>query len=70
MQVGHFVADARFKDVMSSENEKIKTFFDKDKNPILPLGYAIPFGQFAEADLGQGEMSIKQVQRVVDELNK
>jgi beta-glucosidase len=70
MQVGHFTADPKFKDALAAENDKVRNFFDKDKNPILPLGCAIPIGQFADADLGQGEMSIKQIQRMVDEMNR
>jgi beta-glucosidase len=69
MQMGHFTADPKFKDAIAGEPENIREFFDKDKNPILPLGCAIPFGQFAEANLGQGDMSVEQVERIVDEMN-
>jgi beta-glucosidase len=68
-QMGHFTADPRFKEAIAEEPERIREFFDKDKNPILPLGCAIPFGQFADADLGQGEMSSAQVQRIVAKMN-
>ncbi len=69
-QTGHFVKDPRFKQVMSGEEEKVRVFFDPELNPILPLGLAIPFGQFGEADLGQGKISQETFQKIVSAMNE
>ena len=70
MQVGHFVKDPRFKEALADESEDVRNFFDPDKNPVLPLGLAIPFGQFGDADIGQGKLSRELIQKVVDAMNK
>jgi len=69
-QVGHFVKDPKFKEALSDESEAVQTFFDPDRNPILPLGLAIPFGQFGEADLGQGKISLDTFQKIAAALNE
>lgn len=69
-QTGHFVKDPRFKQAMSGEEEKVRVFFDPELNPILPLGLAIPFGQFGEADLGQGKISQETFQKIVSAMNE
>lgn len=68
-QVGHFVKDSRFKEALAGEDEKVRTFFDPALNPILPLGMAIPFGQFGDADLGQGKLTQAMLQDVVAAMN-
>ena len=70
MQVGHFIKDPRFKEIMKDEPENIRSFFDPDLNPVLPLAVALPFCQFTEADLGQGEFTMKDVRRIVELMNK
>lgn len=70
MQVGHFTASPAFQEVIAKENEKVRDFFDEKKNPLLPLCRAIPFGQFADMDLGQGEMTVQQIQRIVNKMNR
>ena len=69
VQVGHFVKDLRFKESLAREDEKVRTFFDPSLNPILPLGLAIPFGQFGDADLGQGKLTQGMLQDVVAAMN-
>lgn len=68
-QLGHFVKDRRFKEALAGEDEKVRTFFDPALNPILPLGMAVPFGQYGDADLGQGKLSQTMLQDVVAALN-
>ncbi len=70
MQVGHFTASPAFKEAIAEENEQVRNFFDEKKNPLLPLCRAIPFGQFADMDLGQGEMTVRQIQRIVNKMNQ
>ena len=67
--MGHFVKDLRFKESLAREDEKVRTFFDPSLNPILPLGLAIPFGQFGDADLGQGKLTQGMLQDVVAAMN-
>ena len=69
MQVGHFTASPAFPEAMAEENETMRNFFDEKKNQLLPLARAIPFGQFADVDLGQGTMTVQQVQRIVHKMN-
>lgn len=61
--------DPRFKESLAGEDEKVRTFFDPALNPILPLGLAIPFGQFGDADLGQGKLTQGMLQDVVAAMN-
>ena len=68
-QVGHFVKEPQFKEALSTASKAVQEFFDPDKNPILPLGLAIPFGQFGDADLGQGKLNQELIQNVVSRLN-
>lgn len=68
-QVGHFVKEPQFKEALSTASSAVQEFFDPDKNPILPLGLAIPFGQFGDADLGQGKLNQALIQKVVSRLN-
>ena len=68
-QVGHFVKEPQFKEALSTASSAVQEFFDPDKNPILPLGLAIPFGQFGDADLGQGKLNQELIQKVVSRLN-
>lgn len=69
MQIGHFAKDPAFKAAIAEEPEAIRDFFDIEKNPLLPLCLAIPFGQFAEMEIGQGEMTVKQIQNIVNRMN-
>ncbi len=69
-QMGHFLKSPRFKDAISDEPEALQEWFDESKNPLLPLGVAIPFGQFGEADLGQGKLSQETIQKIVRRLNQ
>lgn len=68
-QVGHFVKEPQFKEALSTASKAVQEFFDPEKNPILPLGLAIPFGQFGDADLGQGKLNQELIQNVVSRLN-
>lgn len=69
MQIGHFTADPSFQDAIVEEPQPVREFFDEKKNPLLPLCRAIPFGQFADADLGQGEMTVSQIQGIIHKMN-
>ena len=68
-QVGRFVKDPRFKAAIAGEDEKVRSFFDPEVNSILPTVMAIPFGQFGEADLGQGKLTQGMVREVTNALN-
>lgn len=70
MWAGEYVKDPRFAELIKDEDEQVRDFFDPDKNPILSVACAIPFGQFHEADLGQGHLSEEMIRRVTDELNR
>ena len=69
-QIGDFIKDPRFKDAISGAEEKVRDFLDPDKNPVLPLGVAIPFGQFCDADIGQGKLPKALIQDVCAKLNE
>ncbi len=69
MQIGHFTADPAFRDAIADETQAVRDFFDEKKNPLLPLCRAIPFGQFADVDLGQGPMTTDQIQGIVNKMN-
>ncbi len=70
MQVGHFIKDEKFKVAMADESDTVRDWFDPEKNAILPLGCAIPFGQFADVDLGQGLLPKEFFQKISNELNE
>ncbi len=68
--IGHFVKDPRFRSVLAGEEEAVRTTFDPRTNPLLPLVMAIPFGQFADLDLGQGKLSQHTIQKIVAAMNR
>lgn len=70
LQIGHFVKSPRFRKVLEGESEQLQNFFDLEKNIFLPLVLAIPFGQFGEADFGQGLLSNETIQRIVNAMNE
>ncbi|MCD8149744.1 MAG: glycoside hydrolase family 3 C-terminal domain-containing protein [Clostridiales bacterium] len=69
-QLGHFLKEPGFTEAIADQPQAVRDWFDEEKNPILPLGVAIPFGQFGEADLGQGKLSQDMIQGVVNKLNQ
>ena len=69
MQLGHFIKNPAFQEAIAGESQQIRDFFDESKNPVLPLGLAIPFGQFADADIGQGKMPKELIQKIVAYMN-
>ncbi len=70
MQIGHFIKDSRFADTLADEPQSRRDWFDPEKNAILPLGCAIPLGQFSDLDMGQGKLSQELLQKIVGDLNK
>ncbi len=70
MQMGHFIKSPKFKAAIADQPEALQAWFDESKNPLLPLGVAIPFGQFGEADLGQGKLSQEVIQSIVEKMNQ
>ena len=69
-QVGHFVMDARMEKALAEQPEELRSFFELDANPMLPLCVAIPFGQFGDMDLGQGKLPRELIGHVVEVMNE
>ncbi|MCD8231167.1 MAG: glycoside hydrolase family 3 C-terminal domain-containing protein [Clostridiales bacterium] len=69
MQIGHFIKSPDFKEAIADQPQELRDWLDEEKNPVLPLGVAIPFGQFGEADLGQGKLSQETIQKIVKNMN-
>ena len=70
VQAKDFVPEKKFQQLLKEEEEKVQAFFDPEKNPILSVAGAIPMGQFAEADLGQGELSQTFIRKAITLLNQ
>lgn len=69
-QVGHFAMEPNMRRALADQPEALRSFFDMDKNPMLPLCVAIPFGQFGDLDLGQGKLSKELIEHVVEVMNE